>query len=326
MLRALGLDAVSEQVYQELLAEPTLDATLLAERLGLSQDQVGTSLDTLADLALLRMSREAPQQRRPVSPARAHALLLRRQEEELQARHAALEANRIAVATAAEQATRDQRRIPTGTEQLDGLDKIQSGLESLIQSATTEICSIVPTQMPPEALEASRALDEDLLARGIALKTLCHEGARTNPRSLAYARSMSAAGAQLRTAPALPHRLLLVDRATALVPLDPAAPARSAVLVTTPGIVTAMAELFDRIWTDATPLDQAPAIERATGITATERELLKILSTGLTDEAAAKRLGVSVRTVKRRMEELMRRLEAGSRFEAGLRAGQHGWL
>ncbi|WP_033355617.1 helix-turn-helix transcriptional regulator [Kitasatospora aureofaciens] len=326
MLRALGLDAVSEQVYQELLAEPTLDATLLAERLGLSQDQVNASLDTLADLALLRMSREAPQQRRPVSPERARALLLRRQEEELQARHAALEANRLAVATAAEQATRERQRIPTATEQLDGLDEIQSRLESLVQSATTELCSIVPTLMTPEALEASRTLDEELLARGITLKTLCHEGVRTNPRSLAYGRSMTAAGARLRTAPALPHRLLLVDRATALVPLDPAAPAPSAVLVTTPGIVAALAELFDRIWADATPLDQTPAPDHATGITPAERELLTILSTGLTDEVAAKRLGVSVRTVKRRMEELMRRLEAGSRFEAGFKACQHGWL
>ncbi|MGF1426181.1 helix-turn-helix transcriptional regulator [Kitasatospora sp. LaBMicrA B282] len=326
MLRALGLDAVCEQVYQELLAEPTLDATLLAERLGLSQDQVGASLDTLADLALLRMSREAPQQRRPVSPERARALLLRRQEEELRARQAVLEANRLAVATAAEQAVREQRRIPTGGERLEGLDEIQSRLESLVQSATSEICSIVPTQMAPEALEASRPLDEDLLARGITLKTLCHESTRTNPRSLAYARSMAAVGAQLRTAPALPHRLLLVDRTSALVPIDPASAAPSAVLVTTTGIVAALAELFDRVWTDAAPLDRAPAPEDATGITAAERELLKILSTGLTDEAAAKRLGVSVRTVKRRMEELMRRLEAGSRFEAGYKAGQHGWL
>ncbi|MDH6107836.1 sugar-specific transcriptional regulator TrmB/DNA-binding CsgD family transcriptional regulator [Kitasatospora sp. MAP12-15] len=326
MLRALGLDAVSEQVYQELLAEPTLDATLLAERLGLSQDQVGASLDTLADLALLRMSREAPQQRRPVSPERARALLLRHEEEELRARHTALEANRTAVATAAERATRERQRIPSGTEQLDGLDEIQSRLESLLQSATTEICSIVPTLMPPEALEAARPLDEDLLGRGVTQRTLCHEGVRTNPRALAYGRSMAAVGAQLRTAPALPHRLLMVDRAIALVPLDPASTAPSAVLVTSPGIVAALAELFDRIWADAAPLDQTPAPDCATGITAAERELLRILSTGLTDEVAAKRLGVSVRTVKRRMEELMRRLEAGSRFEAGFKACQHGWL
>ncbi|MFD7908512.1 MULTISPECIES: LuxR C-terminal-related transcriptional regulator [unclassified Kitasatospora] len=326
MLRALGLDAVSERVYRALLADPTADATLLAEQLALPQGEVTRSLDTLADLALLRMSREAADRQRPVSLERGIALLLKRQEEEVRARRAALEANRATAAAVTERATLERRRIPTGTEQLDGLDEIQSCLESLAQGATTEIRSIVPTLMTPEALEAARPLDEELLRRGVALKTVCHESARTNPPALAYARSMAAIGAQLRTAPALPHRLFVVDRATALVPLDPASPRPSAVMVTAPGIVAALGELFDRVWDTAVPLEDAPAPDRATGITPTERELLRILSTGLTDEGAAKRLGVSLRTVKRRMEDLMRRLDAGSRFEAGFKAGRRGWL
>ena len=74
------------------------------------------------------------------------------------------------------------------------------------------------------------------------------------------------------------------------------------------------------------PLRPLPEPGADTGLTASEQELLRLLGKGLTDEAAAKRLGVSLRTVKRRMEDLMRRLEAGSRFEAGLKAGQRGWL
>ncbi|MFI6151695.1 helix-turn-helix transcriptional regulator [Kitasatospora sp. NPDC051170] len=73
-----------------------------------------------------------------------------------------------------------------------------------------------------------------------------------------------------------------------------------------------------------------PAARGGPGCGSIERELLRILSTGLTDEGAAKRLGVSLRTVKRRMEDLMRRLDAGSRFEtgfkAGFKAGRRGWL
>lgn len=133
-------------------------------------------------------------------------------------------------------------------------------------------------------------------------------------------------GAQVRRAPVLPHRLLIVDGATAVVPADPAAPRSGAVLITSPGIVAALVELFDRCWGAAAPLQDAPVPDTSTGLTMAEQELLRLLATGLTDEAAAKRLGVSLRTVKRRMEDLMRRLEAGSRFEAGLKAGQHGWL
>jgi DNA-binding NarL/FixJ family response regulator len=57
-----------------------------------------------------------------------------------------------------------------------------------------------------------------------------------------------------------------------------------------------------------------------------ERELLLPLAKGMTDEAAAKRLGVSLRTVRRQMAALMERLGASSRFEAGLKAAQRGWL
>jgi DNA-binding NarL/FixJ family response regulator len=57
-----------------------------------------------------------------------------------------------------------------------------------------------------------------------------------------------------------------------------------------------------------------------------ECDLLILLAAGSTDETAAKRLGVSGRTVQRVMAELMERLGAASRFEAGLRAKERGWL
>ncbi|MGW0593258.1 hypothetical protein [Streptosporangium sp. NPDC002607] len=52
--------------------------------------------------------------------------------------------------------------------------------------------------------------------------------------------------------------------------------------------------------------------------------ILEALGSGLTDESAAKRLGVSLRTYRRRVAELMAKLEADSRFQAGLRAGRLG--
>ncbi|RPK62449.1 transcriptional regulator NarL [Streptomyces sp. ADI96-15] len=57
-----------------------------------------------------------------------------------------------------------------------------------------------------------------------------------------------------------------------------------------------------------------------------EREVLRLMCAGCTDEVAARRLGVSLRTVRRMVSRLMARLDARSRFEAGVRAGQRGWL
>ena len=62
------------------------------------------------------------------------------------------------------------------------------------------------------------------------------------------------------------------------------------------------------------------------GLSATERELLELLSRGLTDEAAGRKLGVSLRTVRRMMADLTTRLGATSRFQAGVRTQQLGWL
>jgi hypothetical protein len=54
--------------------------------------------------------------------------------------------------------------------------------------------------------------------------------------------------------------------------------------------------------------------------------ILRALGAGLTDEAAARQLGTSLRTYRRRVAELMTALEAGSRFQAGLRAGELGLM
>jgi sugar-specific transcriptional regulator TrmB/DNA-binding CsgD family transcriptional regulator len=325
MLRELGLDALAERVYRALLDEPALGAELLAKRLGISETQLGDALDVLADLALLRMSREEPGQRRPVSMERGVELLLRRQELELEERRKSLEAQR-AEAAALATASRNRGTRPTGVERLTGLDEIQSAMESLVQAATAETRSLVPSVPRAEELEASRTLDQELAERGITQHILQHEGVRTNALALAHGRWLAGIGAHIRTSLGLPLRLLIVDQTTAVVPFDPEDRGGGALLITAPGIVAALNGLFDRLWSAAIPLEVAPEPHAPGGITQAERELLLILANGATDEAAAKRLGVSLRTVKRRMEDLMRRLEAGSRFEAGLKAGKRGWL
>jgi DNA-binding NarL/FixJ family response regulator len=54
------------------------------------------------------------------------------------------------------------------------------------------------------------------------------------------------------------------------------------------------------------------------------RAILRAMGAGLTDEAAARHPGLSLRTYRRRVAGLMTVLEAGSRFQAGLRAGELG--
>ena len=57
-----------------------------------------------------------------------------------------------------------------------------------------------------------------------------------------------------------------------------------------------------------------------------ERAVASLLVTGMTDEMAARRLGLSRRTFRRRLKALMDKLGARSRFQAGFMLADTGWV
>jgi len=57
-----------------------------------------------------------------------------------------------------------------------------------------------------------------------------------------------------------------------------------------------------------------------------QRLLLGQLAGGAKDEQIARALGLSVRTVRRRVAELLEELGADSRFQAGVEAVRRGWI
>jgi hypothetical protein len=87
----------------------------------------------------------------------------------------------------------------------------------------------------------------------------------------------------------------------------------SYVLIRDPMLVRAFIELFERLFAQALPL---PAT--AGGDPDAELELLRMLGAGLKDEAIARYLGCSLRTVRRRIAALMDRHGADTRFQLGM--------
>lgn len=65
---------------------------------------------------------------------------------------------------------------------------------------------------------------------------------------------------------------------------------------------------------------------QAAGFTAEERALVQSLALGGTDDIAARRLGISTRTLRRRVAALMTRLDATSRFQVAANAAHSGLL
>lgn len=127
----------------------------------------------------------------------------------------------------------------------------------------------------------------------------------------------------MRTVPEIPGDALVIDGALVVLPVDDNTDTGT-VVFRLPSVVATTADLFERIWSGAVPM--TPVAPETAGLDTRQRALLSLLSAGSTDESAAARLGVSVRTVRRMVAGLMHQLGARSRFQAGARAADRGWL
>jgi len=85
-------------------------------------------------------------------------------------------------------------------------------------------------------------------------------------------------------------------------------------------VVAALVQLFEMMWQQACPLpDWTPGTSPSIGEEIDER-LLALLATGMKDEAIARELGISIRTLGRRTADLLANLGARNRFQAGMQA------
>ncbi|MGW1954900.1 LuxR C-terminal-related transcriptional regulator [Streptomyces sp. NPDC001920] len=326
MLESVGLAAQDQDVYRALLLHPDWDIHAIQQHLGLAEEEVRSALDRLAQLSLLRPG-SGDEHFVTANPDVELKPLLERMEAELDEQRAKLARDRATVAALTAEYT--SLRIHAGTqglERLEGLDSVRVRLQELAQSATGEVRAFMPGgAMSPGALEAARPLDEDTLTRGVRMQTVYLDSVRNDHATVEYATWFTARGGQARTAPSLPMRLILCDRSVAVLPVNQEASREGAFVIHLSSVIAALNQLFDLVWERAAPLGDVPAHD-CEGPSERDLALLKMLEDGLTDEGVARKLGVSIRTVRRLMADLLKRLNAQSRFQAGVEAVRLGWL
>ncbi|GAA1218175.1 hypothetical protein GCM10009665_05130 [Kitasatospora nipponensis] len=327
MLAMLGLDRTSETVYRAMLARPQYGVAQLVQHLGLSEVAVRQALDTLSELALLRPSHERRGELRAVSPDIGMEILMSRQQAELAAQQQRIEASRAAAAQLiAEYADLRPNTAHPGVEQLVGIDQIRDRLATLTHEMRSEVMTFAPDGAhTAESIDAARPLNQSLLERGITMRTIYLESLRNNQPTVDYVTWLAERGGRVRTAPSLPTRMIIVDRAIAVIPVSDEDTAAAAVVLTGHGTLTALCALFENVWSTAQPFGESTR-HNGSGLNPQETTTIQLLADGHTDDAIAKRLGVSPRTARRLATDLMERLGARSRFEAGVRAVQQGWL
>lgn len=159
------------------------------------------------------------------------------------------------------------------------------------------------------------------LGRGVVYRSIVHRDLLAQPETADYLRRIHRAGDRHRVTTDPIQPLVIADRATAFVPIEPGLAGSGALLVRQPGIVAFLVDLFEQTWSRATDLEPDPP-----GLTDDEQQVLTQLDRWGKDETAARALGISVRTFRARVAVLMARLGAANRFQAGVRAKEKGWL
>lgn len=239
-----------------------------------------------------------------------------------------------ALASAAEERERQlvqlMERMASGAphgpaaEVLDGVDEVRAWLVEQQERTTHEALAMSPGGGQSEAaLRAGLPLDEAALARGVRLRSLYLTSATRAAATRRHVRHLTDLGAEYRTTPSLPLRMLLLDGEVALLPIKADETSLGALVVRTPAVLVGLRALFDSYWDAAVPFGRAAV---TADLSEQERTILMMLADGSQDQDVALALGVSVRTVRRMMASLADRLGSQSRFQMGVNAVRNGWL
>ncbi|MEU9091533.1 DNA-binding response regulator [Streptomyces sp. NPDC087901] len=197
----------------------------------------------------------------------------------------------------------------------------------LFASASSEfLCAArdLDTWSQPEARAAIQLRMRAVDAPAFTSRKLLSPVALADEEARAHLRLVQSKGALVRISGApLPHETIIIDRRVMILAGRETPTGREYSVTTSQTMVDGVHSLLTAVWDNSVELDtylrsDVPHLDDES------RTILRALGSGLTDEAAARRLGVSLRTYRRRVAELMAALEAGSRFQAGLRAGELG--
>lgn len=325
-MSVFGVAPEEEEIYRHFLRHPGAAAEDLPARLHLDPDDAERCLERLREIGLLRYCGDR-QGYTPTTPEIALARLMDRRLHELHEEILRVTQSRYVV-DALRAETGSPVAAPQGVEQLVDLAQIRSRIDDLAFFAREEILSVEPyTELTPANIDHARPLDMRCLRRGVRIRNVVLRKALAHPPTVAYLKELAHQGARIRIADDVSERILVYDRRVALVPVDPADTSRGALLAHESGLVCNIMALFEKIWDQAEDLLEATAEpEGAPTLSEMERRVLNSMVSVGKDEAGARELGISVRTYRRHVADLMRVLGAASRAQAALLAREHGWV
>lgn len=217
---------------------------------------------------------------------------------------------------------------PSSTTILHGDDEIVRWYVRLQHAASSELLTF---DRPPYVSAPMEAFENVVIDRGVSWRGIYTARSFDREGSWDEVQRLGGRGEQSRVVADLPTKLVIADRRIAMVALTLSEGDNDVLVTEAPPLVEGLRDLFERHWARGHPLthlgrldDERIPAQRSP--TEQERAVLALMGAGLTDESIADRLGISVRSLRRRLHALFAELSAVSRFQAGIEAERRGWL
>lgn len=315
-LAPLGLGEIESALYLHLLSAPRSTAAQLAALDGSTAARIRPGLGRLADAGLITRLAGSPVRYVAAPPEAAVGSLATRRQHELEELRAHVRSLALRFQGADAGHPSELVELVEGREaQLNRVEQMQLGAEEEMQ-----VIDCPPYFSSP----GINPIEFQLLRRGISCRVI-YDAPSLEGR-MPFVQECIAAGEEARSLPSVRMKMLIADRRGAMIPLNFESTESMAALFVHPSpLLTALVTCFDLLWERATPL----AVSRkgaAGSLAPADRELLSMLAAGMKDATITRALGITQRTMTRRVAHLMAALDAKTRFQAGLQAAKRGWL
>jgi predicted DNA-binding transcriptional regulator len=319
---AVGIDDDTRLVYRYVLAQGTVRVEDVAQEVPLERTDTAAMLARLRAAGLINRTSGSEGEYTAVDPRIALRALAERTEAHLDRIRAAIPD----LAGLFEQ-TADTSESGGGVHVIDDPALIGAWYTRLEHEVTTEFMAF---DRPPYVLAGENPVEPLVLERGVLWRAVYAAEVLERPGAWAEIRHAAAVGEQARIARSLPTKLAIADRRTALVSATLDAHRPTAVVIEGGPLVDLLCVAFEAVWADSAEVPAADSLADAApadrGPGKDDRALLALLGSGAKDETIARELGLSERTLRRRSADLLRRLGAANRFQAGVQAVRRGWI
>jgi predicted transcriptional regulator/DNA-binding CsgD family transcriptional regulator len=326
MWETVGIPESEARVYEALIPQASATIDGLASRVNFTSTKTARALASLTQRGLVTRTPGRPAMYYAVEPSLAGSVLIAKREHEL--RQLQQHLNKLDEAFRTEASS---GRPADHVEVIEGAPRIWRTFVRVQRAAQREVRGFdKPPYFVPQGEHGDEGpnLDERrlLAANAVTYRVVYDQESVAIPGRLSNIWDGIRSGERARVGGSLPAKLVMCDDTMAIVCSPAEYQSAIAYLIHPSSLLDVTSALFEAVWDRAVPLNRTESKNGEVPIDERDRQLLNLLASGATDAVIARTFGLSTRTVQRNIHELMQKVGARTRFQAGMEAVNRGWL